>query len=366
MKSHTAIPDLISRVEDYLRQYVAFVDPAVTLPLALWCIGTFVHSVFDVFPYLIITSATKRSGKTRLSELLGFLSSKPSPFAGMTAATMFRIIEQDAPTIFFDESEILSREAASDMRAVLNVGYRQGQTIPRVGDRGQIQYFKTFCPKVFILIGDTYDTLRDRSIMVVMQRMDAPKRFTISAATAESAPLKKEIEKWTKKHQGAVSDAFGSFDSLGFLQDREEELWLPLFVLCSLLCPERRPELERIAVDMATAKTAESRRYSQLHEDPTQDSQYAERLLVDLYSVLQEYGKAIGSEQAMNALREIPTAPWRTFRGVGLRIHDLANMLRAHGVRPVRIAQGSGRGNQTFIRGYKLADVEKAVKAIGR
>lgn len=140
---------------------------------------------------------------------------------------------------------------------------------------------------------------------------------------------------------------------------------MPLFSLARVFCPSRIEELSRCAVDIATEKTADSKRYTVLEsEDTAADNEYAQRLLMDLYALFTVHGKAIGSAEAIELLKAIPTAPWRKFRGQGIRIHDMANMLSRFGVRPVRIAKGSGRGNQKFLRGYRSADIETAVKKL--
>jgi Protein of unknown function (DUF3631) len=355
---------LVANVEKYLDSYISFADPIYRLPLALWTLGTFCYPEFDAFPYLVITSSTKRSGKTRLGELLSFACSNARNFAAMTAATLFRSIEAESPTVFFDEAETLSSESANTMRAVLNVGYRKGQTIPRTSGN-TIKEYPTFCPKVFILIGDVYDTLRDRSIVVTMRRGEAPQRFIYDVAKGLGAAIAETAAEAIKAHTADIAEVFASHPRLDFLTDRDEEIWTPLFTLAHIFCPDRINELSQCAVDIATEKTAESRRYTQLEsEDQSADAEYAEKLLLDLYALLLTHGKIIASREAVDLLKQVPTSPWRKFRGAGLSIRDMANMLSRFGVKPARIAKGSGRGNQTFLRGYKLAEVETAVRGI--
>lgn len=365
-KRHTAITEtpIVANIETYLRKYVSFADPIYPLPLALWSLGTFCFPDFDAFPYLVITSTTKRSGKTMLSEQLAFCCSNPRQFAAMTGPTLFRSIQDEAPTIFFDEAESLNSEAASTMRSVLNVGYRKGQVVARSSGTG-IKEYPTYCPKVFVLIGDVYDTLRDRSIIVSMRRADAPQRRLYSIALEEGKAIREEAAALVKSRQAEILEQYTQDNPIDFLTGRDEEIWMPLFALARVFCPGRIEELSRCAVDIATEKTADSRRYTVLEtEDTAADAEYAERLLMDLYSILLTHGKAVGSAEAIDLLKALPTAPWRKFRGQGIRIHDMANMLSRFSVRPVRIAKGSGRGNQTFLRGYKLADIEAAVRKV--
>ena len=350
----TAGAQLIQHIETFLTDYVTFPDPAYSLPIALWIIGTFCFESFDTFPYFVITSATKRSGKTRLGEIISFCCNKPENFAAMTGPTFYRIIEQEKPTIIFDEAEKLSSEAASTMRSVLNVGYRKGQSIPRTMGNKVIR-FDTYCPKAFILIGDVYDTLRDRSILITMVRAEALKRFTIDAAVREGSELRTAAGKAINGHSDEIAAAFQDHAGLNFLMDRDEEIWTPLFVLCSIFAPERMKELARTAVDLSTEKTAEARRYTALKtsESSATDDEYSKRLLTDLYGLFLAGGfKAITTKDAIEQLKNLPTSPWRKYKGRGLTVHNMSAMLSRFGVNPVNIRIGN-----KVPKGYKAENV---------
>ena len=357
--------NIVAQIETYINDYVTFADPQYSLPIALWIIGTFCYPTFDAFPYLCITSPTKRSGKTRLSEMISFACSNPRNFAALTAATLFRSIDTDKPTVIFDESESLNSEAASNMRSVLNVGYRRGQTVPRLTAGGMKEY-STYCPKIFVLIGDVFDTLRDRSIVITMQRAETRKRFMFEAAREEGKLIREMIDEAVKTHAGNLTKSFQDHRGLPFLMDRDEEIWTSLFCICEVFCKGRLVELQAAASDMSAEKTGESKRYANLKdaEDRATDDEYAKKALADLYTLFLSNGKVIRTEAAIEGLKAIPTAPWRKFKGDGINAHLLANLLSRFSVRPVRIAEGSGRGNQVFKRGYKRNDVEKAMSKL--
>lgn len=355
----------VKKIENFVSKYVTFAEPMYTLPLALWTIATFLYETFDAFPYLVITSATKRSGKTRLAEILSFMCSRPRSFAALTASTVFRSIQSEKPTLFFDEAEELSSESAGTMRSVLNVGYRRGATVPRM-EGTELVEFPTYCPKVFILIGSPFDTLKDRSIMVEMQRAEPRERFVYEAAKEEGAGIRSELAKLTEMHQKKIGELFADHRGLPFLQDRDEEIWTALFCICQMFCPSRLDELKVSAVDMAAMKTAQGKRYIQLAkaEGAARDDEYAQKLLMDLYGILGTTGRVVSTKDAVEQLWSIPVAPWRRFRGRGLTAFDLSNMLRRFDVRPVRVSVGTGRKNRVVLMGYRLEHVEKAVKGL--
>ena len=348
---------IVERIENFISRFVSFTDSAYTLPIALWAICTYIFPSFDAFPYMVITSDTKRSGKTRLAELIGFICSNPRSFGAMSPSSMFRIIEEVQPTIFFDEAEILSQESAGTMRSVLNMGYRKGSTVPRtIG--GQVVEFKTYCPKVFVLIGDVMDTLNDRSIIVRMKRGEPRERFMYEATKEEGSMIREEIAGEIEARKSEIESAFYDFKGIEFLTDRDEEIWTPLFVMASVICSERMHELNRIAVDMATEKTAERRAYRTLaqFESDAQGDEYSIRLLKDLHQVMNGE-KSIANDDVMSRLKALETAPWRKFRGDGVTKNNVADMLSRFGVHSRPIRQG-----KKVNRGYVLADIEKAVK----
>lgn len=354
---------MISKIENFIRKYVVLNDPAVALPLALWATGTHLFTEFDCYPYLVISSAVKRSGKTRLAEVLAFLSSNSRRFSAMTGPAFFRSLKDERPTIFCDEAESLSGESASLMRAVLNVGYRKGQSIPRLVGK-KIVEFPAYSPKVFILIGDVYDTLRDRSIIVTMKRGSPEARFDFKTAGKEGEELQDEIAEEVKSNGSFVKVGlhYGGkeFALSEFLSDREEELWLPLFILMRILCPKRQDELKRIAVDMATEKTAPARSYVNLlgAEREAEDDEYAGRLLSDVLAMVGKDQKMFGTK-LLGLLREIPLAPWRKFRGEGLTLNSLASMLARFGIKPRVVRIG-----KQVQRGYRSKDIKKGIKSL--
>jgi hypothetical protein len=370
---------MLSEVESFLKKYVVFSTPDYAFAAALWVVGTYLWPNFDVFPYLVITSDTKRSGKTRFAEVLSFVSRNPQWMAALTPATIYRSIEAAFPTMFADEAESLTGESAGVMRTVLNVGYRRGQTIPRMGLGGEVQNFPAYCPKVFILIGDVNDTLRDRSIVVRMRRANpldnALPRFKYEEAKLEGQRIANELKATltglkvqldpTKpaKELDAFTEAYSASEGLSYLTDRDEELWLPLVTVCKVLAPERVEELTRVSVDMATEKTAEARTYVNLlgAEDAARDDEYAVRLIRDLLTVCGD-AKAVPTQEALPRLFALATAPWRKYRGTGLTAIDMGNLLDRFGVGPRNVRTAGGRKHSKVLKGYTREDLENALK----
>jgi hypothetical protein len=86
------VPQLVATPESTFRKYMAL-DPALPLVLALWTLATHVFDCFDAFPYIAITSPTKRCDKTRLAEIIELLAARGERLVNPTQAVIFRTIQ---------------------------------------------------------------------------------------------------------------------------------------------------------------------------------------------------------------------------------------------------------------------------------
>lgn len=344
----------LTKTMAFVNHYMVFAEPGHDLVTALWCMMTTMWDHFDVMPYLHITASTKRAGKTRLLELVSFLARNTRSLVGATPATIFHYLKEERATLLMDEIERLSSEAASTMREVLNAGYRRGAVVPRM-KKDVVEEYPVYGPKAFAGIGDVYDTLRDRTIAIVLTRATGEvTRMVYNEARADGNKLRDAMIEATTERQQDVLDKYVTM-RLPFLTDRDEEIWLPLFALCSVFAPSRVEDLRRIAVDMATVKTSAAAHHRDLAamESAAQDDEYALRLLSDLHTVMK--GKHMWSEAAVSALREIDTAPWRKFRGEGITQNNLADILNRFGVVSVLIKM-----QKRVARGYRIENVKEA------
>ena len=226
-KQLTALPayaDLFARLETYFAGYMAMPAAWSTI-LVLWAIGTWTFRSFDAFPYLVVTSATKQSGKTRLMELLSFICQRPVMTTDSTPAVVARLMGSAAEmggglTLMIDEAEKLSREN-HPLRALLNIGYRRGQVWQRTYQNAVIDY-PAYGPKVFSLIGDVFDTLRDRSIVFTLHQGKPARGFAWSSAEAEGNAIRSTLVAMAL-YRGDVA----TVDHI-FVGGREAEIWAPI------------------------------------------------------------------------------------------------------------------------------------------
>ena len=364
---------MLRKIEAYLRSYLSFPDDRYFLPLALFAVLEHCWSeCFDEVPYLSVSAMVKSAGKTRVLELLQFLAGEGKAIlvdGSVTVAAVYTEIEE-SKVILIDESERL-QNPKSPFRPILNGGYRRGQTVLRKLGKENVR-FSIFCPKVFAQIGDVHDSLRDRCIVVEMQRTKSTDRneYVRQTAMEEAAGLAAEISSVIAGRISDIEDSYRSYHvlypSLSFLRDRDKEIWKPLFALCQVFAPERVPELERSAIDIATLKTQPVRRFEHLRdeEDKTRKLEYAEHLLRDVIAVVGDRDR-LATAELVKGLRAIDTSPWRSYEGTGIADISLAAMLKLFGAEPKTIRFRPRSERNSTAKGYYRAELVAASGAVG-
>jgi len=340
-------PGVIASTESFIRRFCILPDAAY-LPLALWAAATHLPDVFDAFPYIALLSPAKRCGKTRVLEVLELLTSNAWRGTSATSAALFRMME-NVPTLLLDEVEALGNskpsESAQAVLAVLNAGHRKGATIPRcVPPDFKVRNFPVYGPKAFAAIGMLPDTLADRCIHVTMQRKTPSQtvgRFLQGRAKADAEPVRESLEEWAKAYQESVRCAYENMNDLKFLSDRDADLWMPLFAVCTVAAPERLGELQRCAVALSREKAA----------GDVEDS-LPLKLLADVQKVWPTGADRMTTATLLQGLKEIAESPWAA--------HDLnANRLSAM-LRPFGIASRQIRTGVETVKGYLRASLDEA------
>lgn len=363
---------MLTKIEAYLRSYLSFPDDRYYLPLALFAVLEHCwHGCFDEVPYLSVSAMVKGAGKTRVLELLQFLAGdkRAALLDGSVTLAALYTETDEKKVVLIDESERL-QNPHSPFRPILNGGYRTGQTLKRkIG--GEVKSFSIFCPKVFAQIGDVHDSLRDRCIVIEMQRTMSGSRteFVRQFAKEEGTDIANEIEGALGGQLDEIRDAYlnyhNLYPSLGFLRDRDRELWKPLFALCQVFAADRIHDLEWSAADIAALKTKPVRRFEHLkaEEQRVQTLEYAERLLRDSLMVIGERDR-IASAELVRGLREIPTSPWRTYEGAGISDISLASMLKLFEAEPKTIRFKPKSESNSTAKGYYRADFAAAAASV--
>ncbi|MDP9341589.1 MAG: DUF3631 domain-containing protein [Actinomycetota bacterium] len=351
--STAPLADTLDAVHDVLARFVVL-TPAQLDAIVLWAAHTHAFDAADATPYLAISSPEKRSGKTRLLEVLDGLVARPWLTGRTSAAALYRKIDKQEPTLLLDESDAAfngDKEYAEALRGILNTGHRRGGCASVCVGQGaglDVKDFSTFCAKAIAGIGGNLpDTVADRAIPIVMHRR-APDEdvahFRFREVRATTQPLHDALAAWAVDAVAPLTDARPETPTA--LDDRAADCWEPLVAIADLAGGEWPLRARDAAVVLSTGGSRD-------------DESDGVRLLADIRLVFVE-GETdrIPSADLVTALVANEEAPWGAWgkneRPLTARV--LARLLRRYGIRPSTIWLGIGR----TPKGYKRADLDDA------
>ena len=352
--SASGLNGLLEEIEAFVRRFVVLTDAQSTV-IALWIAHTHTVDAAETTPYLVVTSPTKRSGKSRLLEVLALLVRTPLRAAGASEAALFRSIGgEEPPTLLMDEVDAIFGPKArehEDIRALLNAGYARGTPVLRCvgeGSKMRVEKFEVFCPKALAGIGQLPDTITDRSLPIRLKRRarsEHVERLRARQVRFEATPLREQLESWGAEQVGGLADARPLMPDE--LDDRAQDACEPLLAIADL-AGEDWPSSARRALIALRAEQAEA-----------EDDTISVRLLADVWAAFEREPTArLSTERLCELLAEDEEAPWAEFRGKPITARVLARLLRPFGVRSgtVRLS------DDTTAKGYKREQFEDAWK----
>jgi hypothetical protein len=359
-----ALADLLDHIQALLVEYVVFRSEAQRTAATLWVAHTWVLDAFSVTPYLSIRSAERRSGKSRLLEVIVELVPRPEFTSRLSEAAMFRLIESEdgPPTLLIDEIDTVFKGPANErtegLRALLNCGWRRGLTIPRcvgMGKRITVHRFPTFCAKAFAGIGDSLpDTVVDRSISVALARRKKSEpvaKLRVRRYAAAAAIVRQALAEWAEGAVERLRDVEPSVPDLG--NDRAEDIWEPLLAVA----------------DSAGSHWPLRARAAAIELHPPDST--SESINVILLGAIREVFHAVADDRILTvdllrALIEREAEPWGGWWGKDVDqakdgetprkpAMELARRLKLFDVRPKKLRVGDRTAN-----GYELSDFQDA------
>ena len=316
------IADLLDATGRWIKRYVSATDAQVDI-ICLFVLYTYAADKFDCAPYLQITSAEKRCGKTRLLETLELLVYMPWSTARTSAAALVRTLNDEHPTLLLDESDAAfggDKQYSEALRNVLNAGHRRGAKVTLCVGKGSDQKptkFDVFGPKVIAGIGKLPSTVADRSIPIKLERKTSAEKlepFRLRIVRPQVAPLQKMLATWaTAERLRHLEDAFPSQPAS--LSDRQQDVSEPLLAIAEYAGNDWGKRARNALVELFR------------HEVAADDS-LGVRLLRDIKIILGDADR-ISSMDLCRELNEKEASPWPQFHdGRGVSPADVA---RVHG-----------------------------------
>jgi len=340
---HVNLGRLLDATELHLRRYVVLTDDQACA-VTLWTAHTWAIDFAYCTPYLDIHSPEKRSGKTRLLEVLDTIVAKPWLTGGTSKAALVRKVDHAKPTLLLDESDTAfggDKEYAEALRGVLNNGYTRGKPYTTcIGQSTAIRTkdFDVFGPKAIAGIGRLPDTVADRSIPIALNRRapgERVERFRRRRAEEEGGELANGFFQ-LRETNGFVPLDEAEPQLPDELDDRAQDVWEPLLAIADLADGEWPNRARDAAKRLSDSVGQES------------DS-YGIRLLADCRTVFDGHD-ALSTSELIERLYALEEAPWGEWQ---IRPKRLADLLRPYGIRSCGIRVGD-----RTPRGYRREDFE--------
>jgi hypothetical protein len=337
---------MLDDVATFLRRYMVMSEPQA-VAVALWIAHTHALDAFDTSPYLAITSAEMRCGKSHLLELLELLAANAWMVITPSPAVVFRKIDRDRPTLLLDEVDAIFNPKANgnaeDLRALLNAGTRQGTRVPRcVGQSQQLAEFSVYCPKALAGIGKLPSTIADRSIPVRLKRKargETVERFRRRNVDSTAELLYMDLSAWGEHAAPRLADARPALPDE--LNDRAQDAWEPLLAIADAAGGDWPARARTAALELVADAEPE-------------DESAGIRLLADIRSIFDERSvDRLASAVLVDALAGIEEAPWGEWYGKPITKRAVARFLSSYKIKPKTIRVG----DQT-PRGYRREQFE--------
>lgn len=336
--------ELLGQLAAMVRRFIV-VGHHEIVAVALWIVHTHALLAAWITPRLAVTSPTKRCGKSLLLDVLEHLAAKALNVANVTAAAVFRGIEQYQPTLLIDEADTFL-SFREELRGILNSGHRRnGRVLRAVGETGDVRAFSTFAPVAIAMIGRLPDTLADRGIPIAMRRKARGEHVEPFRAdrVGDLEVLRNKTARWALDHLAELQEADPEVPPQ--LHDREADNWRALLAIADAAGGEW-PETARKA---ARALSVAGR--------PSDDDAPGVVLLGDLRAIFEaEEAPTLFTDRLLVKLHELQDRRWAEWRNDRpLTSVQLAALLRPFGVQPRQIRIG---GKST--KGYERQAFEDA------
>jgi Protein of unknown function (DUF3631) len=334
---------ILDELRAAIRRYVVFPNPEAADAAVLWTAATHGQPFWAHAPRLAVISPVKRSGKSRVLDLVYELAHRPLLTVNTTVAALVRSLdEDDPPTVLVDEADALfgSKKAADgneDLRGVLNAGFQRNRPLNRwdVNHR-RLEQLQCFAMVALASIGDLPDTIQDRAVVIRMRRRAAGEQvqpFRDRRDAPALNQLRERLHKWIRNNKRQLRTATPDMT----LEDRAADTWEPLFVVADLAGGDW-PVRVRVAAEKLVEADAEA-------------DDVGVRLLENIYALFEDT-TVLYSATLVERLLALEDGGWSDWNyGRGLNQRGLAKLLRPFEIKPDSVRVGN---EQTTKKGYRV------------
>jgi len=228
--------ELLVDIRKEFEKYI-LLPPGAADALSLWVLHAWTIDAGDISPFLVLASPTKRCGKTSVLIVLCYLTPRSELASNISASALFRYVEETRPTLLIDEADSFLK-ADEAMRGILNSGHTRAaayviRSVETNGDH-KPKRFSAWTPKAIAAIGELADTLRDRAVILQLQRK--PKTAKVARLRKrdcdEFALMRRKAKRWAADNFDRLRDPDPEIPDV--LDDRAADNWRPLLPIADL------------------------------------------------------------------------------------------------------------------------------------
>lgn len=261
---YTAEQQLLNEVEAIYRKFMFMPTEHAYTVATLWVAHTHLRSNEGEFlprttPRLYFGSKRAGCGKTMAMELTTLMSHNGAIKTEPTQPGLVTAINNDLATIGLDEIDLYfgaRGTAQSGVRAILNTGYKRGATIDRER-QGEVEKRNVHAPVAMagknanrFMTAEAFETLRTRSIAVLLERKPVGAEMVKYRSERHEDVLRAvgaRLRRWGA-HAGrrVVGIDVEALIPAG-IDNRDEEIWAPLFQVAAYVGGEWPGRVERAA-----------------------------------------------------------------------------------------------------------------------
>lgn len=337
---------VLDEVEALIRRYVILPNEEAYVAVTLWAAATHGMPAWEHATRLVVISAVKGCGKTRLFEVLQPLSEEPLSVSAATTSAITRSLEGVVRTVFHDEADtVFGPKAGSSiekLRGIYNAGFAPGAGVlmsERDGEEGWTpRMFGVFAMVALASKGvELPDTIMDRAVVIRMRK----KLPSESVANFRQKHIP-EIHALGRKLGEWVDTVPKDIEPETPLQNREADLWEPLLILADAAGGEWPTRARQAAVGLTEA------------EDGIAEEDRSLDLLRDIKRLWpKENGTwvpVVSTADLLDLLHQDDDSSWDQHEyGRPLTSRQLSDLLRGHSIAPKTI-----KVNQVAFKGYRL------------
>ena len=332
---------LLDELREIIERHVVLQDGA-SVALALWILGSYSMDAWRLFAKLLITSPQKRCGKSTLMETIEGLLYRSLLASNISAAALFRCIEEWRPSLLIDEADRFIKDN-EELNGIINAGHTRRTAyvlrVEKINDRHVPQKFSVWGAQALAGIGKQQDTLMDRSIIIEIRRKAAGEtchRLPLDHFE-QCRPLRQRCLRWAIDHIEALKKASPDVPLCG--NDRAQDNWQPLFAIAELAGGEWTVHVRNAY--MAITSTIE------------EEDTISTMLLADIRLAFNQDGHdRIFSERLIQGLIRMQDRPWSDWKhGKPITPSSLARLLSPFKIKSNTVRVGGVNGKTG--KGYK-------------